>query len=177
MARSADGEIRIRPYAVGDAPLLFEAARESIAEVYPWLEWCHPDYRIEEAQEWIASQVESSAAGQEFAFVIESAAGAQLGGVGLNEIRPLHQVANLGYWVRSSAAGHGVASRAVGLAAAWAFAHTELVRLEIIAAVGNRASQRVAEKAGAHREGVLRQRLQLHGVWHDAVMSSIVRDA
>jgi len=57
----------------------------------------------------------------------------------------------------------------------WAFASTELVRLEILVAISNLPSQRVAEKAGAVREGVLRRRLLLHGVSHDAVMFSLTR--
>ena len=45
----------------------------------------------------------------------------------------------------------------------------------VVFAVSNLPSQRVAEKAGAVREGVLRRRLLLHGVSHDAVMFSLTR--
>jgi ribosomal-protein-serine acetyltransferase len=58
----------------------------------------------------------------------------------------------------------------------FARAETDLVRLEIVAAVGNHASARVARKAGATLEGTLRARLFLHGVPHDALMFSIVID-
>jgi RimJ/RimL family protein N-acetyltransferase len=44
-----------------------------------------------------------------------------------------------------------------------------------VIAAGNLASQRVAEKAGATREGILRGRLILHDVAHDAVMFSLTR--
>ncbi|HNX51781.1 MAG TPA: GNAT family protein [Thermoanaerobaculaceae bacterium] len=47
----------------------------------------------------------------------------------------------------------------------------------IVVAEGNLPSQWVAEKTGALREGVLRSRLRIHGVYHDAVMHSIVRPA
>jgi len=50
-----------------------------------------------------------------------------------------------------------------------------LVRLEVVVSVENAASLRVAEKAGAIREGVLRSRLLLHGRMHDAVMLAFVR--
>lgn len=59
--------------------------------------------------------------------------------------------------------------------AAWGFANTGLVRLEIVAPMDNERSQRVAERAGATREGVLRQRQVLRGVPHDEVMYSLVR--
>ena len=48
---------------------------------------------------------------------------------------------------------------------------------EIVIAVGNRRSQRVAEKVGALREGVLRSRLVLPSGPSDAVMYSLVRPA
>ena len=47
-------------------------------------------------------------------------------------------------------------------------------RLEILAAVDNIASQRVAEKAGAIREGIMRNRLVIHGKLYDAVMFSLI---
>lgn len=169
-------QILLRPYAPDDAPWLFEAARESSAEVYLWLPWCRPEYTLAEAQDWIARQVPLFAAGTSFSFVIEGAGGQFLGGCGLNQIDPIHRRANLGYWVRTSAAGRGIATAAVRQLAAWAFASTELVRLEIVAAVGNLASIRVAEKAGAIREGIARTRLLMHGTSHDAVVFSIVRE-
>ncbi len=68
------------------------------------------------------------------------------------------------------------ATRAVRLLARFGFEELGLGRIEIVAAVGNKASQRVAEKAGAHREGVLRRRLCLHDEYHDAVMYSLIPD-
>jgi len=58
----------------------------------------------------------------------------------------------------------------------WAFGKKELHRIEIIMSVENIASQRVAEKAGAVREGILRQRLLLNGRRHDAVMFAVLND-
>jgi RimJ/RimL family protein N-acetyltransferase len=72
-------------------------------------------------------------------------------------------------------AGQGIAPRAVEQLAKWAFSQTDLHRLEIVAALGNTRSQRVAEKAGAIREGILRGRLWLHSTPHDAVLYSITR--
>ena len=169
-------DVRIRPYVAGDAPLLLEAARESWREVHPWMAWCHSEITLDETEAWINGQIPKFAEGTSFDFTITDASGAFLGSCGLNHIEPENRYCNLGYWVRTSRAGQGIVSSAVRLLAAWAFENTELVRLEIVAAVGNLASQRVAEKAGAVREGTLRKRLLLHGVWHDAAVFSITRD-
>jgi RimJ/RimL family protein N-acetyltransferase len=58
--------------------------------------------------------------------------------------------------VQRDARGRGVATRAVLLIARWAIRDCGLRRLQLRADIANAASQRVAEKAGFKREGVLR---------------------
>ena len=172
-----DGIVSIRRYCESDAELLYEAVRESIAEVSPWLPWCHEGYSIEESRDFIATRNVRSQGDEWYSFaVIDHSGGKFLGGVGINFINRVHQFANLGYWVRTSAAGHGVATRATRLAARFGFAKLGLNRIEIVAAVDNIASQRVAEKAGAVREGILRKRLSINGVAHDAILFSLVAE-
>lgn len=168
---------RIRPYEPGDAEALWEAARESVAEVFPWLQWCHPQYSLAEAVEWVGARAALAAEGREYSFAIVDADGRYLGGCGVNQINRLHKFGNLGYWVRTSATGRGVATEAVRQLGASTFRDTDLLRLEIVCAVENVASQRVAVRAGALREGILRRRLVLNGQPVDAVMHALVREA
>ena len=169
-----DGRFIARTFRPGDAPAMWEAAAESVAEIYRWLPWCHPDYQQEEAEAWIAARPEAWAARQELSFaIVDSVSGRFLGGCGLNQFHPQHRMANLGYWVRTSAAGHGAASAATVLIARYGFRVVGLQRVEILADVDNHASQRVAEKAGAKREGRLRNRLFHHGQVRDGVLFSL----
>jgi ribosomal-protein-serine acetyltransferase len=92
----------------------------------------------------------------------------------LNQFNHYHNYGNLGYWVRTSATGRGVATAAALLAARLGFEDLGLQRIEIVAAVGNLPSQRVAEKVKAKREAVLRNRLWHHDRSQDAVMYSLV---
>lgn len=135
-------DVAIRAYAAGDAPALYEAARESTSDVFPWLPWCHPRYTLEEAEGWTATRPKLFSEAVEYNFVIVDAAQRFLGGCGLNQINRDHRFANLGYWVRSSAAGQGIAPAAVRRLAAFAFGSTDLIRLEIVCAVelGERAA-------------------------------------
>jgi ribosomal-protein-serine acetyltransferase len=94
---------------------------------------------------------------------------------GLNQLRPEHRLANLGYWVRTSATGRGVATAAVRQLARFAFRETDLIRLELVVAADNAASHRVAEKADALREGPAHDRLYIHGKAHDAVVYALLR--
>jgi ribosomal-protein-serine acetyltransferase len=167
--------IRIRPYRIDDGWAIVDAVHESLAELTPWMPWAHAGYSIRESQQWLDLQIAAFERATAFEFAIVGAEEAYLGGCGLNQLDVANRRANLGYWVRSSAARQGVATAAVRLLREWAFASTDLIRLEILVAVGNAASCRVAEKSGAVREGVLRSRLILHDVVHDATMFSFAR--
>ena len=171
----SDGVVGIRPFQDGDAPLLFGAVHESKSELSAWLPWCNPGYSVQNSTEFVQAAPGAWATGEHYSFVVFDLSTERfLGGTGLNFINRLHNFANLGYWVRTSATRRGIASRAVRLAARFGFEELKFSRLEILAAVGNLASQRTAEKAGAHREGIMRKRLQLHGQSHDAVMFSLI---
>ena len=169
--------ISLRPYRLDDAAALHEAAIESVWEVRPFMPWCRPDLTVDEGRRWIEAQVSAFAARKAFEFVILAPDGRFLGGCGLNQIDEENHRANLGYWVRSSATGRGIATAAVRQLVQWAFNNTSLARLEVVVSTQNAASLRVAEKSGASSEGVLKKRLLLHGMWHDAVMLSFVQPA
>jgi ribosomal-protein-serine acetyltransferase len=159
-----------------DASAVVDAVLESMAHLQAWMPWCHPKYSLVDSQSWLEAQVPAFEAGTAFEFAIVSTDGQVLGGCGLNQIDTINRRANLGYWVRSSATGQGVATGAVRALRDWAFVATDLVRLEIVVAFGNAASHRVAEKVGAVREGTLIRRLVLHGALRDASMFSLTRD-
>lgn len=167
---------RIRPYRLEDAEAVVDAVLESRTDLQPWMPWCHPAYSLNDSRSWLDAQVPAFQAGTAFEFAIVSADGAYVGGCGLNQIDRINRRANLGYWVRSTATRQGVATAAVRALRDWAFEATDLVRLEIVVASGNAASHRVAEKAGAAREGSLIRRLVLHGALVDATMFSLTRD-
>lgn len=168
-------EVSIRPYTEADVDELVAAVQESFAEIAPWMVWCHRDYATEDAAFFIRATIAGREAGTSFEYAIVDDRGALVGTCGINHINSIDRFANLGYWIRTSRTGRGFAPAAVRLLADWTFANTELNRLEIVAALGNVRSQRVALKAGALREAVLRQRLLVGGAPSDAVMHSLVR--
>ena len=173
--RLSNGTIILRPYTLNHVNELFKAVRESVKELTPWMPWCHEGYSIEESRKYVEEHVEGSQAGLSYDFAIMDAKnGLYLGGCGVNHINLSDNYANLGYWVRSTQTGKGIATSAASLLANFGIQTIKLNRIEIVVAVGNKASQRVAAKVGAIREGVLRNRLVLHGGIHDAVMFSII---
>lgn len=94
------------------------------------------------------------------------------GAVGLTRVDWAHRSAEVGYWVAAAWRGQGLATRAVCLLSAWALDQAGLERLELFASPENGASQRVAERAGYTREGLLRSVRMRHGRREDLVLFS-----
>ena len=100
--------------------------------------------------------------------------GAVVGAIGIG-VNSANRRGTIGYWVAAPARGQGVCTRAFRLLSRWALDDLELRRLELVTDPDNRASQRVAEKVGFRREGVLRSHLlHLDGRLRDSVMFSLL---
>ena len=170
----SDGVVALRPTTKQDENAFFEAVSISIPDLSPWLAWCRPEYSIDDHRSWVARIPGEWQNGTGYAFsIFDKVDGQLLGGCGLSQVDVNFRLANLGYWVRSDARGRGIAPRATRLTAQFGFEVLGLVRVEIIISGNNTPSLRAAEKAGAHREGVLRNRLVIRDQVHDAVMHSL----
>lgn len=84
-------------------------------------------------------------------------------------------VGETGYWIGPAARGRGYVTEAVRAVAAHAF-ERGLYRLELLAATGNLASQRVAERAGFTREGVLRKARPIPAGRADMVVFGLLKE-
>ncbi len=165
----------LRPFRQDDAEAIRDAVLESIDELLPWLPWCHRQYTIADTRAFLDDRASAFENNGEYAFaIIERATDRLIGACGVNQIDTLNARANLGYWVRTGAMRCGYATEATRWLARWAFEALDLVRIEIVASAGNVASQRVAAKAGACREGIARWRLIVRGELHDAVVFSLL---
>jgi len=86
-----------------------------------------------------------------------------------------HALAEIGYALTSEFQGRGVMSQALQILVADLFLATPIERLEARCAVDNVASQRVLEKVGFRREGLLRGYFQLDGVRVDNYLYALLR--
>ena len=168
--------IHIRPFQFGDAPPVFQAIQESLAQVSQWLPDLNASLTLEEVQSYIESQPSRRSERKAYNFaIVDAHDNSILGGCGLTLINWRHRFANLYYWVRSSRTGGGIASAATAQLAHFGFETLDLQRIEIVVATRNPASIRVAEKVGAVREGILRNRITVNDTVHDAFMYSLIR--
>jgi RimJ/RimL family protein N-acetyltransferase len=152
----ADEVVSLRPWRADDAPAV-AAAIDGDPEIARWLDQVPQPYGLDDAHAYIAACRRSweEGAGASFA-VVDAADGTLAGSVGIRLADLPAGVAEAGYWVVRAARGRGVATHALRLAARWILAVPGIERLQLRADALNAPSQRVAEKAGFRREGVLR---------------------
>jgi RimJ/RimL family protein N-acetyltransferase len=82
----------------------------------------------------------------------------------------------IGYVLVPGERGKGYGSEAVQIMVDYLFLHKNIVRIQAMTHTANIASQRVLEKAGFKKEGIIRKTLFTRGVWTDRAMFSILRD-
>jgi len=168
--------VQLRRHRFEDVDALHDAVIDSFSELSQWLSWCHPGYSRDETIERIRCRHESWEKNEEWSYLIVDEDDQILGSCGLHHLDLKNAVGEIGYWVRTSATGRGVATSATRQLCHKAFHEFGLERVEIVVSVENQISLRVAEKTGAIREGILRKRIVLNGRRHDCVLFSLLKE-
>jgi RimJ/RimL family protein N-acetyltransferase len=152
-----EGEVTLLPWNDNDLEAIVRRIND--AEVANYLDFVPQPYTPADAREWFTVSADGWRAGTAatFAIRVRGIEGA-VGGIGVRFLSDLDEgCAEVGYWVGAEARGRGIATTATRAVARWAFEVVPtLARLQLRADVQNVASNRVAEKAGFTREGVLR---------------------
>lgn len=148
-----DGVVALRPWQPGDEEALVSAI-DGDQEITMWLELIPQPYRELEAKAWIAQATHMWREGTASPFAV-LADGEVVGGCGITWFDRDHGVGDIGYWLREDVRGRGYVTRAVKVAARWAF-ECGCERLQLRADTENADSLRVAERAGFTHEGVQR---------------------
>jgi RimJ/RimL family protein N-acetyltransferase len=161
-----DDDLLLRPPTDADVTAVTAACQDD--ELVRFLPGFPSPYRDQDARDWIASLNTSESARE---FLIVDAAGGEL--LGAIRVR-LGEIGAIGYWIAKYARGRGVATRATTLLSRWALREGGVQRLELTTDPDNLASQRVAEKAGFTREGILRAHTRFPDGRRDAVIFSLL---
>lgn len=166
----------LRATRAGDSAEINAAVLESCAELRPWMSWAREVPSIEASEKhcaemhakWLSREV------LDFRFVRKSD-GLVVGKGGLHTIDWTVPKFEVGYWIRSSCAGQGLATEVTLALLALARDHLGARRVEITCDARNAPSRRVAEKCGFPLEGILRQsRRGTDGELADSCMYAVV---
>ena len=168
-----DGEIRLRPWERRDVPAMTVACQDP--EIPRWTVVPH-HYTERHARDFIAQTGADLTTGRELALAIVDGDDRVLGALGMSNFDWSDMKAEIGYWMAPEARRRGIGARATRMLAEWAVRTLGMERIELLANPENEASQRLAERAGFAREGVLRRYRRRHGVREDLVMYSLLAE-
>jgi RimJ/RimL family protein N-acetyltransferase len=162
-----EADLVLRPWTEDDVLALVAGCNDP--EIAYWIPTIPHPYSVDDARAFVRGEVRDD----HDALAIELA-GDVVGGIGLG-VNAHQYRGTIGYWMAATARGRGVCTRALRLLSRHALDDLGLQRLQLVADPDNVASQRVAEKAGFRREGVLRAHLRHpDGRIRDSVMFSLL---
>lgn len=166
----------LRRFGRRDADLVAESVQASLPELCEWLPWAHPHYTREEAAAFVRDSVAAWREGRAYDYAIRPIGDPEshLGNISIWSVSRLGRTGEIGYWVRTDQTAKGVATEVTARLIRLGFEELDFHKINLRIAVGNRASERVAEKLGFTKEGVLREELLIKGRWVDHTLYSIL---
>ena len=163
----SDGVVVLRRFSSDDVPAVTAACQDP--EIPRWTAGIPEPYEEHHAREWIARH-DSFWNEQHiatFAFC-DVTTGQLLGSMTLADVDVDHRTAVIGYWAAPWARNRGATTRALRLICRWGFDSLGVETVHLDTIVGNRASERVAEKGGFHKVGTLENHKPKRSVDPDA---------
>jgi ribosomal-protein-serine acetyltransferase len=159
----------LRPFRRRDGDALYEAVEPSLRDLAKWLPWAHGGYSRAEASRFVRDSTAAWSEGRAYDFTIRDKddPDRHLGNISVWYTSRQNPTGEIGYWIRSDAAGKGVCTEVTAAVCGLAFDELRMHRVVLRIAVGNRASERVAEKLGFVLEGTLRDEVKVGDTWMD----------
>lgn len=159
-----------------DSATLDEAIRVSLADLNQWLPWARLDYTTADTSAFIRESIQAWKDERAWDYSIRSKDDPtrHIGNISYWTVSKLGKIAEIGYWVRSDETSRGVCTEAVKLLLEETFNSMGYHKVVLRIAVGNDPSDRVAEKSGFTREGILREELLIRGNWVDHTLWSLL---
>jgi RimJ/RimL family protein N-acetyltransferase len=164
----SDGVVTLRTFRPEDVLPLHKNHVDAAVQAYMSIP---RDQTLEATARWVTSRAQAMEDGIDASFAITRARSHEvIGSIGVDRSCDDPAIGSVGYWLFASARGRGLMTRALLLISPWAFKAMQLRRLQITVHEPNIASQRVAEKAGFKREGLMRYIAEQHGRRVDLLM-------
>jgi len=170
--------LELRPFRRRDVDTLIAAVGDSIDELERWLPWVHRRYGKADALRFIRDSAAAWVEGRAYDFAIRrpGAPDHHIGNISIWPTSRRERSGEVGYWIRSSETGIGIATEAATTVLAVGFEEMALHRVTLRIAVGNDPSERIAEKLGFVHEGLLRKEVLVAGEWLDHTLWAMLED-
>jgi len=159
--------IELRAIARPDIGRFWEVIERDRVHLERWLGWAQAA-RFESTRIFLEDQIAQHAEGRAAHYGIWWN-GRLAGAIGLRNLDAPAET-SVGYYLATFACGNGIMTAALRTLTRTAIERLGVYRIELVAALGNMESRRVAERAGFVFEGIARARVIVHGKLHDAAV-------
>jgi RimJ/RimL family protein N-acetyltransferase len=151
----ADDLIRLEPLTQAHVPAFVELIQEEAIQRFTLVPSSADEAFV---RSWLKRYEDGWDDGSRAGFAANDRAGTFLAFAAIVDLDLDAREGEIGYLTAPAARGQGVAARSVRLLTDWGFEQLGLERLELHIDSDNVASERVAERAGYRRDGVLRSK-------------------
>ena len=158
----------LRPFRVDDAAAIAESCKDPDI---PRFTMMPEDLTEATARDWVEQRLEWWTLGL-YAFAITLPPSDRcVGQVGLQLEAEFRRAVTF-YWLDRRVRGRGIATESLNLVTDWGFAEHDLARVHLVTHLDNPGSERVAQRCGYQREGILRAWEPVKNEQPDVVMWS-----
>ncbi|MPZ53679.1 MAG: GNAT family N-acetyltransferase [Acidimicrobiia bacterium] len=166
----------LRRFNRRDVGTLHRSVEASLPELQQWLPWARPDYNRGDAAAYIRDSISAWKDDKAYDYSVrwKTEPDRHIGNVSIWALTRIGHIGEIGYWVHSGETGRGVITEACRAMVEVGFTNLHLHKINLRIAAGNTASERVADKLGFTRDGVLREELRLGGRWVDHTIYSLL---
>jgi len=163
-------EFNLRWLKPNDAKNIYEKIQDE--QIFKYITSIPQPYTLQNAKDFIKKSLEKLEKKEGYEFVIEIDNELQ-GVIGL-AIKKEHNKAELGYWISKDMRGKGIVTSAVKQIIKYGFNKLKLKRIYARFLDNNTSSERVMQKVGMTKEGVMKKASLHQGKYHDKTMYAII---
>lgn len=167
-------ETRLKVVSDEDAEQLFRLVDSNRAHLRPWMPWVDTTHSTEAISSFIDDATRQNANNDGFHCVI-LCGNEIVGVVGLHRIDVANKTTSIGYWLGADFQGNGIMTAACAALIDHLFFEFDLNRVEIRCAEANHKSQRVPQRLGFTKEGLLCEAEWLHDHFSNSFLFSCLK--
>lgn len=153
-----------------DAEVVYDLIDASRDELVPWLTWPVDMKTVADEEHALVRNLENFGKGISVATIIMFN-NQPAGSISFNRFHKLDNSTEIGYWLATKFVGKGIMQRAVTGMCELGFTDYKVNKIEIHTAVENIRSNKVAERAGFHLDGLIRANELLEDGYHNVLLT------
>ncbi len=166
-------KITLKLATLSDAPQFFNTIQENQVYLRKYIPWVDQIQKEKDAEKFILKWRENYQYGKGFNFLIFYE-NQLVGTIGFNYFDHLNKKTDIGYWLTKKSQGRGIIQDCCIAIMRYVFLNLRFHRIEVRCAVDNFPSQRIPERLGFTREGILRDSMLIEDEFVDSILYSIL---